>query len=186
MGVVAVVAAALLSGLAGAWLGAWTQTRHDRRERLRDRRIAAADDLTQAWGRALFVVDMAIDSAPAGQPTNEPTLDLLNAEINKAVMLSARVDLLFDARSVTSQNSNALMRQLRLAVQSLRDGDSQTARRHQLNAGESMGWLVTAAAQAIASTGRRTDALRTINKALDEADIDPAKREGSESARSGG
>jgi hypothetical protein len=94
VGVGALVVAAA-SGFGGAYLGAWTTTKHDRIERARTQRIEAADDLVQTWATALFAIDAALTEVE--MPTGRVPERIPEARdyVNAAVKSSVRVDLLF-------------------------------------------------------------------------------------------
>lgn len=87
------ILAAVPSGFLGAWFGAWQQTRHDRIERLSDRRIDAADALVQAWPVALFAIDHALGVRDAGRL--RVAIAKAHGVMNEAVRVSVRVDLVF-------------------------------------------------------------------------------------------
>ena len=178
------VTASLLSGFAGAYLGAWITTKHDRTERLRALRIDAADDLVQAWATALFAIDSAIrDREEPRTGSVDQKARALAAKIseahelvNKAVTLSVRVDLLFASTSPTSTNTNAVRDEARQSLHALEQGEVQQARKWHGQASLSHAYLVVAAGEAISSTGTRRDAARDYGTALAVPEIHPEVR----------
>src|SRR5436190_16149733 len=87
------VLAAGATGFLGAWFGAWLQTRHDRRERLVDRRINAADEATQAFADALLKVASAraqvelvlISTEAADNEAAKQAFDKANTSVSEAM-----------------------------------------------------------------------------------------------------
>ncbi len=164
------------SGFGGVWFGARTTTRHDRIERARSRRIAAADDLVRAWATALFAIDAAIRELET--PTGVLPVKIAQAhdDVTTAVKLSVRVDLLFGTTSLTSAHTNAVRDEAREAIHAIETGDVNAARQNHGDASMSHAWLVIAAAEAIQSTGEKSDVARTFKAVLEEPEIDPDMR----------
>jgi hypothetical protein len=179
--VLAAIAAALLSGFGGAYLGAWITTRHDRIERLRALRTSAADDAVQAWSAALFAIDAASMLHEDRSLTNvDMKRDAVRGKIaeahqlvNHAVTLSVRIYLLFTSISVTARNADAVLDEARQALIQLKKGNAQEARRLHDEASVSQYYLVLAAGEAIASTGTKRDVARDFKIALKVDDIHP-------------
>lgn len=152
------ILAAVPSGFLGAWFGAWQQTRHDRIERLRDRRIDAADALVQAWPTALFAIDGAIDEPDAS--ASQALIAQARRQVNEAVRLSVRVDLLFGSMSLTSSITNVVRDEARHALHALERGDINAARQHHSEASLVHAYLVIVAGAEIERTGKTRMARR--------------------------
>jgi hypothetical protein len=180
------ILAAVPSGFLGAWFGAWQQTRHDRIERLRDRRIDAADGLLQAWPTALFAIDGAIDERDAR--VRQAMISQARGQVNDAVRLSVRVDLVFGSTSLTSSITNVVRDEARDALRALEQGDTIAARQHHLEASHVHAYLVIVAGAEIERTGktrlarrRHKDykALRELEAVFKPPEIDVDRIEGS-------
>jgi hypothetical protein len=180
----AALAAAFISGLGGAYLGAWKTTSHDRIERARTRRIEAADTLVAAWATALFAINAVIEDLERLEEQGDYStgelpraiLAPLHELVNAAVKASVRLDLLFGANSLPASNTNAVRDQTRAAITALELADTGEARRRFDDASLSQAWLVNTAAEAIASTGTKRDAARKLKAMLDEPEADPVNR----------
>jgi hypothetical protein len=170
------LAAAALSGFGGAMWGARIANRHDRIERLRARRIDAADEMLQEWALALFAIDAAINEleTPAGQIAER--VETAVQHVNTAIRLSVRVDLLFTIVGATAANANAVRDEARHAILSIRNSDAKEARRHHGEASLHQAWLVNAAGEAISSTGTKHDDARRFTELRSETDLHPAAR----------
>lgn len=174
----ALVATAGISGLGGVVWGARITTRHDRAERKRDKRLAAAVELGKAWATALFAIDNAITVRELGCDDETVAAAILHAhrDVSNAVTSSILVDLLFGTTSWSSANTNAVRDDAREALHALQNDDAQAARRHHFAASASQSYLVIVLAEAIESTGTKSDVARTFHEALKVPDIDPARR----------
>ncbi len=84
------LAIAAASGFGGAYLGARTTARHDRIERERQRRIAAADDLVQSYSEALFAIGSAISELEASSGLVGPAVAGAKERVRRAVQHSTR------------------------------------------------------------------------------------------------
>jgi ABC-type arginine transport system permease subunit len=173
---ISAVAAALLSGFAGAYLGAWKTTRHDRVERARTRRIEAADDLVQAWATALFGIDAAITALLTGFDGFPALAVEAQRHVNVAIKSSVRVDLLFGVIGLAASNSNAVRDGTRGALHAVQRGDADTARQHHAAASLSLAYLVNLLADEIESTGTRRDLARKFKTIHHEPEANPANR----------
>jgi len=180
----ALIATAGLSGLGGVVWGARITTHHDRAERKRDKRVAAAIELGKAWATALFAIDTAISVCELGCDDDTVAALIFQAhrDVSNAVTSSIPVDLLFGTTSWSSANTNAVRDDAREALHALQNNDARAARRHHLAASASQSYLVIVLAEAIESTGTKSDVARTFHEALKVPEIDPARRP---SARAG-
>lgn len=170
------LAASAATGFLGAWLGAWLQIRHDRKERLRARRIDAADELAVALSDALLALSDAINLYELGKDEEAASLDI-EGLISAAVTKSSRADLLFVSSSLTSTNSARIFRELRRSLHLAQQGNIQQARKLHGEASMTMAWLTYAASDAIRTTGTRRDRFRDLRKLEKQApQVDPANR----------
>lgn len=182
------ILAAVPSGFLGAWFGAWQQTRHDRIERLRDRRIDAADTLVQAWPTALFAVDRAITESEAS--ARQRSIAEAHRHVNDAVRVSVRVDLVFGSTSLTSSITNVVRDEARQALQMLEQGDAVSARQHHGEASLVHSYLVIVAGAEIERTGktrvarrrhRDYKALKELEQVFEPPEVDVGRVERSRS-----
>jgi hypothetical protein len=151
-------------------------TRHDRAERLRARRIDAADEMLQEWATALFAIDTAINELQTPSGKLESLVATARDHVNAAVKLSVRVDLLFTVIGPTASNTTAVRDQARLALEAIEQGDANRARQFHGDSSLSQSWLVNAAGEAINSTGTRRDAADEFKAALETPEIHPEVR----------
>ena len=143
---------------------------------VRDRRINAADNVGQAWGRALVAVDKAITAledrdATLGQKVAEAS-DL----VSKAATLCVRIELLFGPASLVDQNADALHGEIREALRSVSGGNAAAATRWLRDASASLYWLALGMVEAIRKTGARDDDIREVKHLWKVDLIDPEKR----------
>ncbi len=118
---------ALGGGALGGIGGAWLQIRHERGEKIRDRMIAAADDLATKLAQAAMGAGDAVRVATEAQAGGTESPDALIAEarrlLDEALAASARVDLLFGLGSPTVVAGNTTLSALEQVLAHLKPGE---------------------------------------------------------------
>lgn len=129
---------------------------------VRDRRIKAADDVGQAWGRALVAVDKAITALEEGDARLGQKVAEASDLISKAATLCVRIELRFGPASLVEQNADALRGETREALRSVSGGNAAAATRWHRDASASLYWLSLAMVEAIEKTGTGDDDIREM------------------------